>query len=672
MGKLFKSIADVIPVKSKGTDSLGEGSFAKVKMVTTRDNPNKCYAMKTIQTRTERERQQVLKEISLHMTLVHENIIRFEDFIDGKKEMYIFIELARNGDLFSHINRVKCSDTELTRFFYQTCRAIQYMHKKSLMHRDLKPENILLDSGFNIKVCDFGWSTEFLESVPRETLCGTFEYMAPEVLLRKRQSTKTDVWALGILLYELFHGNAPFRGRRLEEVLEQISRNTLAFKKTLNPLIKDLIVRILKFYPHERPTVDQILESEFIQEFMNGMQTQREARSSSPNSVPTVYTQQGCFLKAKDAKVESFFEVGSQIADQSNDAVKSQPFFNIYLERQPIETGTVATNRVLKITSQSRIKTEGSTSDLFRSFNQGPTTPSKTNIQGLNQPSLSNLSAHKPSYPDIDKDQRSNISISAQTTPQKTHYTSTSQQPTRPLNQIATQLFHPKVLAPPAKEPTKINPKTAASALNRSPQSNPAVESSQRYQSSGPDRNLATSFKVNSTKGFDLSNRSTEDSANLGGLKKVQSSANIQIKSINKNSSEQLKSFLNAPALSTSFSQHCLSVAPKQETSTNRIYKLNDITASTQPALNQSANNPAITKSSMPAATFYNASTRMVTAPNISPKAKPGTDQNRPHPPMSPHTPQKNPSANPNPIFRRIASTEKSFANYFTTFQKLN
>lgn len=282
MGKIFRSLADVVAVKARGTDTLGEGSFAKVKMVCARDNPGKCYAMKTIQMRSERERQQVLKEIGLHQTLLHEHIIRFEDYIDGKKEMYIFIELAPNGDLFSHINRVKCSDAELTRFFYQTCKGIQYMHKRNVMHRDLKPENILLDAAFNIKICDFGWSAEFSENAPRETLCGTFEYMAPEVLLRKRQSTKTDVWALGILLYELFHGNAPFRGRRLEEVLEQISRNTLAFKKSLNPLIKDLIVRILKFYPHERLSVDQILESEFIREFMNGMQTKREHRSPSP------------------------------------------------------------------------------------------------------------------------------------------------------------------------------------------------------------------------------------------------------------------------------------------------------------------------------------------------------------------------------------------------------
>lgn len=88
------------------------------------------------------------------------------------------------------------------------------------MHRDLKPENILLDADHNVRLCDFGWSAEFLENEVRETLCGTCEYMAPEVILKGKQTQKTDIWALGILLYELFHGQAPFRGDRVNQILE--------------------------------------------------------------------------------------------------------------------------------------------------------------------------------------------------------------------------------------------------------------------------------------------------------------------------------------------------------------------------------------------------------------------------------------------------------------------
>lgn len=84
------------------------------------------------------------------------------------------------------------------------------------MHRDLKPENILVDAKNNVKLCDFGYSAEFDLKEIRQTLCGTYEYMAPEVIFNGRQTKKTDIWALGILLYELFHGKAPYRGHTMD------------------------------------------------------------------------------------------------------------------------------------------------------------------------------------------------------------------------------------------------------------------------------------------------------------------------------------------------------------------------------------------------------------------------------------------------------------------------
>lgn len=94
------------------------------------------------------------------------------------------MEYAPNGDLFHRIHRNKLESDELLRIFYQVCLGIRYLHAKNIMHRDLKPENVLLDKDMNVKICDFGWSTEYFEGVCRETLCGTYEYMAPEVLLR--------------------------------------------------------------------------------------------------------------------------------------------------------------------------------------------------------------------------------------------------------------------------------------------------------------------------------------------------------------------------------------------------------------------------------------------------------------------------------------------------------
>ena len=288
---IFTTLGDVVPIKKGGSDRLGEGSFSKVKLVSHRNNPNKLYAMKTITKKNEKERLLIFKEIKLHMTLNHPNIIKFEDYLEEKNEVYIFLEYAPNGDLFTQINRNKHSHSELLKFFYQTCLAIRYIHSKSIMHRDLKPENILMDENMNIKICDFGWSTEYFENVSRETLCGTFEYMAPEVILRQKQTKKTDIWALGILLYELFHGNAPFRGNRMETILEQITQNRILFKKNVDPEIKDLIVKILKFYPQDRPGIDQIFEHPLMVGLSESLtKSEDSAPKNAPNSAKNSFS----------------------------------------------------------------------------------------------------------------------------------------------------------------------------------------------------------------------------------------------------------------------------------------------------------------------------------------------------------------------------------------------
>lgn len=92
------------------------------------------------------------------------------------------------------------------RFFYQTVLAVDYLHRLGILHRDIKPENLLLDRDFNIKLCDFGWSCRWNPREPRTSICGTYEYMSPEIVLDQRHDSKVDTWCLGVLLYELLHG----------------------------------------------------------------------------------------------------------------------------------------------------------------------------------------------------------------------------------------------------------------------------------------------------------------------------------------------------------------------------------------------------------------------------------------------------------------------------------
>ena len=120
---------------------------------------------------------------------------------------------------------------------------MDYLHKKNIIHRDLKvlnfliafltnplkPENLLLDADGNIKLCDFGWSAENSSTGSRETFCGTFDYMAPEMIQNEPHDFRLDIWCLGILLFELLHGKAPFPGKNDHEKCMNIIKN-----KTIN------------------------------------------------------------------------------------------------------------------------------------------------------------------------------------------------------------------------------------------------------------------------------------------------------------------------------------------------------------------------------------------------------------------------------------------------------
>ncbi len=121
------------------------------------------------------------------------------------------MEYADNGSLFQYLRKKrKFSESESFVYFFQTCLGIDYLHKKSIIHRDLKPENLLLDRERNIKLCDFGWSAEASVQQKRTTFCGTIDYMAPEMIKNQAHDHTLDIWCLGVLLYEMVHGFAPF------------------------------------------------------------------------------------------------------------------------------------------------------------------------------------------------------------------------------------------------------------------------------------------------------------------------------------------------------------------------------------------------------------------------------------------------------------------------------
>lgn len=131
---------------------------------------------------------------------------------------------------------------------------MEFLHENHLVHRDLKPENILITKKDTVKLCDFGCCVD-IRSGFRETFCGTFEYMAPEIIKELPYNQAVDIWSLGILLYEMLHGHSPFctgnaeHQRDLSQIFKNILMKSLSFKDGVSDMCKDLInSKVMFFY----------------------------------------------------------------------------------------------------------------------------------------------------------------------------------------------------------------------------------------------------------------------------------------------------------------------------------------------------------------------------------------------------------------------------------------
>ena len=111
----------------------------------------------------------------------------------------MILEYSNNGTLFSKIRKQKfLLERESFKYFIEVVNAVNFLHKNNFIHRDIKPENILLNENNNIKLCDFGSCVQIQENEKRNTICGTFEYMSPELLKQEKYNFNVDIWALGI------------------------------------------------------------------------------------------------------------------------------------------------------------------------------------------------------------------------------------------------------------------------------------------------------------------------------------------------------------------------------------------------------------------------------------------------------------------------------------------
>ena len=277
---VFKNMDDVEQVCRNGNSLLGLGSSAGVYLVTSRSNPGRLFAMKSMLKRNPNEIKMIRKELELHKSLKNPYVIGFEQFIEDKNFVHAFFEYAKNGDLSSYLKDKDFSEKKILSLFSEVCKGVKYLHSQGILHRDLKPENILVDESEKIKICDFGWSTTEDKEVGRKTFCGTLAYMSPEVMFRQPQSAKSDVWSLGVILFEMLHGYTPF-GPRLTPALfiKSDEQDQIKFKDSISEGARDLCLKLLRAKFEDRPTVVEILDSQIMK---NLEEEKKETKESTP------------------------------------------------------------------------------------------------------------------------------------------------------------------------------------------------------------------------------------------------------------------------------------------------------------------------------------------------------------------------------------------------------
>ncbi|KAI0279616.1 kinase-like domain-containing protein [Russula aff. rugulosa BPL654] len=192
---------------------LGKGKFGRVYMVRTKVEPKyilalKClYKSEIVQSRVEK---QIRREIEIQQNLRHPNVLRLYGYFHDEKRIFLMLEFAGKGELYKQLTKYGCfSERRSAVYVDQMADALSYLHSKHVIHRDIKPENLLLGINGELKIGDFGWSVH-APSNRRTTLCGTLDYLPPEMVEGREHNEKVDYWALGVLTYEFIVGSPPF------------------------------------------------------------------------------------------------------------------------------------------------------------------------------------------------------------------------------------------------------------------------------------------------------------------------------------------------------------------------------------------------------------------------------------------------------------------------------
>lgn len=245
---------------------LGRGKFGKVYLARER-RTKYIVALKVLskhQLLKSGVEHQLRREIEIQAHLRHRHILRMYGYFYDNKNIYLILEYSPGGELYKKLTaRGKFSERTSARFISDLSLAMKYCHSKHVIHRDIKPENLLLGAKNDVKIADFGWSVHAPTS-RRNTLCGTLDYLPPEMVEGREHDEQVDTWALGVLLYEFLVGVPPFETESHSATYRRIQRVDIRWPSFLPDDAKDLISKLLKKDPRQRLPLECVPRHPFV------------------------------------------------------------------------------------------------------------------------------------------------------------------------------------------------------------------------------------------------------------------------------------------------------------------------------------------------------------------------------------------------------------------------
>ncbi|KAJ9581341.1 hypothetical protein L9F63_023479 [Diploptera punctata] len=248
---------------------LGKGAFGKCFQLI--DNTTgKSYAGKIILKdliRKSEMKEKIVQEICIHKKLNHTNIVGFQSFFEDERLIYIILEICQNRSMVELLTRRKIlTEPEVRYYMKQIMSGVKYLHDNSIAHRDLKLGNLLISEDMQVKIGDFGLSTEIRQGEKRKTMCGTPNYIAPEILEKKGHGFEVDIWSLGCILFTFLVGKPPFETAHVEETYLRICGCEYEIPDTVNRDAGKIFRSIFVKNPNTRPNINELAIKKFFRE----------------------------------------------------------------------------------------------------------------------------------------------------------------------------------------------------------------------------------------------------------------------------------------------------------------------------------------------------------------------------------------------------------------------